>query len=485
MKETINVNILKFIILLLFVCISGSQTKQQDDITVKQDEPIKLLNADSLHGFQNESGNVREFIGNVRLAQVDVLVRSDRALQYLDLNVADLFGNVVITQQDLTLKAPHINYNGNTKLAVADGGVELKDKDVTLKADYGNYSTETYLANFTKNVKMWDNKSTLKADSGVYSRNTHIADFYHHVIVEDDSAITFANHVNYNRNNRNSFAYGNVYVKGKFTNVVLTGDTIFNIPKESYTKAYGQPVLYQVDTIKAETYDSTVNEQTLLMNDTAKNTTYKFDTLSVSCDTMEAFRQADSARYVFTGNVEMARGNSYSKANKAIYFTDKEIIILTGSPVVWYDSTQLHADSIVISLPQKRLNEIRAYGNAIAGSRDDTLNPDRINQIMGDNVNVLIIQDTIRRITSYGNAKSLYFSATTESDEGAARNSSDSIIIDFDMGKVDTILWLGGIEGEYFPSVMFENNVQKIYLPAFKWSDDKPRKKKIPVYSFK
>jgi lipopolysaccharide export system protein LptA len=481
MNKRINIKFITTAFFLSIFFFSGETLRTQEEEPEKTGEPIKLIYADVLLG--TESGKVKEFRGNVKFSQGDVNVNSDRAFHYLDLNVADLFGNVIITQQDLTLKAPHINYNGNTNLAVADGGVELKDKDVTLKADYGKYSTETYFANFEKHVTMWDNKSTLKADSGQYSRKTHIADFFHHVIVDDDSATTFANHVTYDRNNRNSFAYGNVYIKGKFTNVILTGDTIINFPKESYTKAYGKPVLYQIDTIKVIRYDSSVNEKTLLMNDTSKITIYKFDTLSVSCDTMEAFRNGDSSRYVFTGNVEMTKGNSYAKANKAIYYNDKEIINLTGTPVVWYDSTQLHADSIVISLPQKRLNEIRAYGQAIAGSRDDTLNPDRINQIMGDNVNVLIIQDTIRRINSYANAKSLYFSATSESDEGAARNSADSIIIDFDMGKVDTILWLGGIQGEYFPSIMFESNAQKIFLPAFRWTDNKPKKRQIPIYN--
>jgi lipopolysaccharide export system protein LptA len=442
----------------------------------KQGPPIELRNADVMRGFS--SG--REFNGNVVLTQGNVTVRSDKAIHYTDLNIADLTGNVVITQNDMVLKAPHINYNGNTRIAVADGGVELKDKEITLKADFGKYSTETLIADFEKNVTMWDGASILKAKFGKYSRRTEIADFEQDVTVDDDSATITAKKVTFDRNNRNSFAYGNVIVKGKFSSVLLTGDTVINFSKERYTKAYGKPVLYQIDTIKTVYLSSTFNESQPFLTDSGQIVRYEFDTLSISSDTMEAFRITDAEKYIFTNNVEMNKGNSSAIAQYAVYLIKEDKINLTGKPIVWYDSTQLHADSISISILQKKLNSIYAVGDALAATRDDSVYTDRINQIIGDDIRIIIEQDTIRKITSLGNAKSLYFSGSTDSDEGAARNSSDSIIIDFDLGNVYSILWLGGIQGEYFPLIMFESEPQKIFLPGFRWSGNRPQKRIIP-----
>src|SRR3989339_253161 len=446
----------------------------------KQEAPIVLRNADSMFGYPTANGSVREFNGNVVLTQGNVTVRSDKAIHYMDLNIADLTGNVIITQSDMVLKAPHINYNGNTRIAVSDGGVELKDKEVTLFADFGKYSTETLIADFEKNVTMLDGKSTLKAKFGKYSRKTEIADFDENVIVEDDSATITAKKVTFDRNNRNSFAYGNVVVKGKFSNVILTGDTVINLSKDRYTKAYGKPVLYQIDTIKTVELSSTFNESQPFLTDSGEVVKYEFDTLSISSDTMEAYRNLDAEIYIFTNNVEMNKGNSAAIAQFSIYMKQDEVINLMGKPIVWYDSTQLHADSISISIPERKLRAILAYGDALAATRDDSININRINQITGEDIRINIEQDTIRKIESYGNAKSLYFSSGTDSDEGAARNSSDSIIIDFDLGKVYSILWLGGIQGEYFPLIMFEADPLKIFLPNFRWSDKKPKKREMP-----
>ncbi len=467
----IKTKFIKVIILLVFPSILLCQD------AAKQGTPIELRNADIL----DVKGTVREFNGNVLLIQGNVTVRSDKAIQYMDLNVADLTGNVVITQNDMVLKAPHINYNGNTRIAISDGGVELKDKEITLKAEFGKYSTETLIADFEKNVTMWDGKSTLKANYGKYSRKTEIADFTENVSVDDDSATITAKKVTFDRNNRNSFAYGNVVVKGKFSNVVLTGDTVINLSKDRYTKAYGEPVLYQIDTIKTVYLSSTFNASQPFLTDSGEVVKYDFDTLSIASDTMESFRNLGAEKYIFTNNVEMNKGNSAAIAQYSIYMKNDELINLMGKPVVWYDSTQLHADSISISIPDKKLRAILAKGDALAAAREDSINIDRINQINGDYIRISIEQDTIRKIESYGNAKSLYFSGGTDSDEGAARNSSDSIIIDFDLGKVYSILWLGAIQGEYFPLIMFEADPQKIFLPNFRWSDKKPKKREILI----
>jgi lipopolysaccharide assembly outer membrane protein LptD (OstA) len=120
---------------------------------------------------------------------------------------------------------------------------------------------------------------TLVADKGIYSMNSQIADFYGNVVIDDDSVRITSEIINFDRTTQISRAYGNVEVRGKFTNALLFGDTVMNYPKRQYSIVIGRPLLYQIDTIKTDKkhIDSISNEQI-----------FKFDTLSISSDTMES-----------------------------------------------------------------------------------------------------------------------------------------------------------------------------------------------------
>ncbi|MGA2298354.1 MAG: OstA-like protein, partial [FCB group bacterium] len=423
----------------------------------KQGQPIELKYADVLTKNTTGDGSIRQLLGNVKLKQGDVLVFCDKALQYLNSNKVELIGNVKILQEGLILESPHINYDGNTYIADAIGGVKIKDTNSTLTADVGTYSTQTLIADFQKNVKF-----------------------------EDDSAIIYSNAIQYHRTTRNSFAYGNVHVLGKYSSAILTGDTVINIPSAKYMQATGKPILYQIDTIKVinDIYkvDSTNLENKISFRDSI---TYKYDTLSVSADSMESIKDFGQEKYVFNHNVELVKGSAAAKASLANYYKGEDMITLEGKPIVWYDSTQLHADSIAIYIPGNKINYIYAYSfnnspnKSVACSRSDTNYFNRINQITGKEIKINITSDSIRTIYSYGDAKSLYFSNedNENSEAGAARNSADTINIYFDKGEPSQIIWLGGIQGEYFPERMFEKKEKEFYLPQFLWTDDKPKKK--------
>ena len=69
------------LILLFFVtltCFSFAQNNEG-----KHGKPIVLRFVDSMYGHPSEEGDMREFIGNVRLEQGDVFVYCDKAIQYL------------------------------------------------------------------------------------------------------------------------------------------------------------------------------------------------------------------------------------------------------------------------------------------------------------------------------------------------------------------------------------------------------------------
>lgn len=412
----------------------------------EQPREIRLRYADSLVGSDTPGSAYRDFFGNVQLEHGDVFVRSDFAKQYMEQNKADLIGKVVITQRTLILKSPKIFYNGNNSSARAVEGVSIKDM-------------ETFI----------------KADGGIYNTNSKVAEFQSNVYIEDDSAKIVSDYIIHNRNTRRSDAFGNVWVTGKFTNALLSCDTLLNIPQEGYSFAVGNPLLIQIDS----TYKK--SDTLFLENDSIVVTPpyYVFDTLSVRADTMHAYREFGNERYLFIGNVNIIRSEVIARSDEAIFFKEDEFISLNGKPIVWYDSTQLYGDSIVIRLPQKELKAIESYGDAIAVSRNDTISKKRLDQIMGNKIFIDIDSSKVNSITSIGEAKSLYFFRDDEGESGADRRSTDTIRVNFDSGEIDNIIWLGMTFAEFFPETFVYGKEESYYLPLFKWNDTKPEKVKI------
>ncbi len=417
----VKINLLILISLLLLPALAHTQESGE------KAEKIILRHADSLLGTRGPGMQVETYSGNVVFVQGDVTVKTNTAKHYQSRNYLELQGNVRIYQDKMVLRAPEIDYDGNSGIAKARKGVEIVDR-----------------------------KTQLTASEGIYSTKTHIAEFSNEVVIDDDSSTIFAKEIIHNRDTKVSRAYGDVVVQGKHTNSLLNSDTVIYRPNEDYTLATGNPLLYQIDTVR------TGNEAEL-------------DTLSIVSNIMEAYRGDTVETYVFDKNVEITRDQVAARADSATYDKKKGIMRLFKSPVVWYDSTQLFAESTVVYIKDNKLNRIHAKGKAFSGSRD-TLNARRIDQLSGAEIIMDFAADTVSGIVSSGNAKSLYFLESEETADGAARNGADTILIEFSGGEPDKIRWLGAIEGEYYPEKFVTGTEKKLYLPDFKWEENKPVK---------
>lgn len=415
-------------------------------------EPIYLKYADSLVGRNDLGGTVRELNGKVHLIQGDVTVFCDRAIQYLDVNKVELIGSVRILQGTVTLTAPRADYDGNSRLAWGNKGVKIIDRETTLDAQTGYYSTATAIANFYGNVQ-----------------------------IIDDSVIIQADTIEYSRRSKNSTANGRVVVHGRYSSTILTGDTVWNIPSTRYTRIVGTPVLRQIDTVVSVRdslplrIDSAHKDSSSLRVPTAN--TPRFDTLTITAALMEAYRNG-SERYIATGGTEIVRSGLAARADTVIYEKSVDVLRMRGAaPVVWYDSTQLRADSLLIFLPEKKLRRIEAFGNAFSATHDDTSRAERTQQLTGTYIRISVEHDTLREIFSRGDAKSLYFMLTENEPDGAARNNADSIKVETMGGKPEVVRWLGGVTGEYFPEQFVSGKPATYYLPGFLWIADRPKKK--------
>ncbi len=444
----------RFIFVIILTLMSGVFCVFSQDVVAEdnQKQAIILQYADSLVGTRGPNMEIREFVGNVVLIQGDVIVKCNRAVQYLQANKAVLSGDVHINQKELNLYTSEGVYYGNAKIATTN----------------------------TK-VKITDGKTTLTAGAGTYSTMKRIADFRNDVKIEDDSVIIYSDRLIYHKDNKNSYAYGNVLLRGKYTETYLLGDTVEHFPGENITYVKGNPRLFRIDTIESRNeYNDSLSQDRVEFREDLLDTsaTFSLDTLSVRAEFMKSVTDKESNREVFYffDSVEIRKQSLAARADTAVYDKTEGIIKLIGMPVVWYDSTQLYSDSIIIEVPDMKIKKLRAIGNAIACSRDDSTNLAYINQVLGDEIIINFENDSINTIFSFGNAKSLYFlQMDTTGAAGLQRSSCDSITVFFEANQVSTINWLGGISGEFHPSHLIDSP-EAFYLPRFKWTDVKPKK---------
>ncbi|MEO5930070.1 MAG: OstA-like protein [Candidatus Kapaibacterium sp.] len=462
-------------------------------------QTVVLEHADTFSGHQEGTEEVNDLVGHVRITQGLVHIEADHVLLYPATNRAILTGNVKMTQPEMTLLTSHAEYDGATKVATATSGVTLIEAAGTLTAGSGRYYMYERRAEFENGVQLQDGHTTLRAASGVYYSLEQKANFTGGVNVDNDSGTIVAHDLTYWRASRESYATGNVVVTSHQSAVVLTGDTVRNVPVRGYTIALGHPRLVKVDTVAAADSTGSVRRDTTVIT-ARKMESYRIgreeyiatDSVRLRREKLEAV--AALARFLPGDNViGLGSGQGRHQDSAAHDSTKKDTVrrkpdspsvandVVTGvppaspkaigiSPVVWYDQSQLTGDSITVGLLEKKLRTIDVQGNGFAVTRGKV--PTRYDQLAGTRLFFDILQDTIRQVRSEGLASSIYFAYESERANGVNRTSGDTIRVRFADGQASNISIIGRrahAEGEYFPEQMVAGQEVIYRLDGFRW----------------
>jgi len=404
-------------VLILFILFIYSNSFAQERI---------FYSADKFQGSETPDGPIKEYFGNVKLIQGDVTITCDYAKLFESTNISNLSGNVKLTQKDLTMRTQRAVYYGDKKFTKTDTELEIQDQ-----------------------------KTYLKAKSGDYNSLTNVANFYQNVFIEDDSVIVNSNYLQYNKKTQESYAYNNVLIKGKFNSSYLLSDTLIYKPKDKYSISYGKPILFQIDSIESDSG-------------------FEYDTLSISSDTMQAYRYIDNEHYVFTDSVEIIRKDVKARSNLATYFRTKDVFVLNEEPIIWYETSQLYGDSITIELEESKLKRIESVGNAFSISKEFEIYVQFLNQLAGHTIEMIFLDGKISKIITTQNAQSLYFSQNDAGAIDAHKHDCNKIEMFFENDEIDKINFLENVNAVAIPYQELKTGVKEFYLPRYKWSNNTP-----------
>lgn len=278
--------------------------------------------------------------------------------------VTYLRGGVVVTHGRTVMRGAEGVVHEARNEAVLRGNVEIVDGSTTLTAEEASYSKDRRLAVLRNEVRVVEGSQTIEADTITYDRRTGVAVARGSVRITDEAEhlVVWGEEGSYDFNNR----YGLMYRSPRLASF---GDR---------------------------------------------------DTISISSDTMELFR--DEGRSVARGNVLIEQGSLQARCRTATHFREGERVILTGEPAVEQEADWLKGDRIELLFEKGKL------ASAVVGSRGRGmyhLENGESNKIEGDVITVSFQEGEVERIVVQGGARGVYeFREGERSDgrEGRAEN---------------------------------------------------------------
>jgi hypothetical protein len=336
--------------------------------------------------------------------------------------------------------------------------VIVRDDSVTITTPRGMYHQDERRAEGFDGITLDDGRSKLKARYGQYFVNDHKAYFEGNVVARDSTSTLLADSVWYFRSEQRTHAMGNVLINMPADRITMRGGQFDHDAARGFSRMLTRPMLVQFDTTSSGA----------------------IDTLIVQAGIMESYQ--DSVRRLLAiDSVRFTRGEVAGIAGLARFESQRDSIALRKSPVLWYQRTQIHGDSINVRLSRRKLDQITVLGNAFAVSQSDSTRPTRFEQLTGETIVMQFAGKALSRIDVQVRATSVYYVYEDSLPNGLNKTSGDRVVMAFDSGKVETIQVSGGVEGQYFPENLVRNREQTFNLPGFVWREDRPRLVWLPT----
>ena len=145
------------------------------------------------------------------------------------------------------------------------------------------------------------------------------------------------------------------------------------------------------------------------------------------------------------------KGGVRASCDSATYFLTNEIVAMRINPVAWQGENEMTGMKIDFILDSLKIDEIYLYEKAQIKSLADTLE-NIYNILKGKTIQVSMVNGVPERVIARRNAISVYRIEENKVNQGTNSASSDSIIVYFKTGELDSISIIGGTEGTYYPA---------------------------------
>jgi lipopolysaccharide export system protein LptA len=305
------------------------------------------------------------------------------------------------------------------------GNVKARQDTINIECDLLVYYEERDIAEFIGNVLIDDSHHKLRADKIVYYTESRTAHCNGHVRISGINDSLYAEKFIYQFRGGSAWAEDNLFIWDKQNNARVRGDAGEYIADLQESHIRGNAHFEHHEPGQSDT---------LLI--TSKNMAY-FGT--------------EPKRAVAEDSVRIFKGGVKASCDSATYFTTDEKVILRVNPVAWQGDSEMTGEKIDFTLDSLKIDEIFLIEKAQIKSLADTLE-NTYNILKGKTIQVTMVDGTPDKIVARRNAISVYQIEENKINQGTNSASSDSIIVYFKTGELDSISIIGGTEGIFYPA---------------------------------
>lgn len=311
------------------------------------------------------------------------------------------------------------------KIRFLEGNVEGYQDTLKMYCDRAVFYEEQNKIHFLGNVLINDGHHKLWADKIIYFTQTRLADCQGNVRISGKKDSLFAQNFIYSFKEKNARGKTDVYLWDKSNSATITGDKARYLSDTRYSEITGNATL-----IKKEKNES--------------------DTLFIDADKMEYFGQEPKKAFA-NKNVKIKKGNIRATCDSAVYLLSEEKVYLRKTPFAWQDDNNMSGVIMDFYMDSLEVKKIFIEGSARIKTLADSLE-NKYNELSGKTIEVNLMDKKPENIIARINATSIYLIEDEEEKQGTNAASSDSIMVYFYEGEMDSISIIGGSEGTMYPA---------------------------------
>ncbi len=351
--------------------------------------------------------------------------------------------------EDMKATARLIRYDGNSSEIQLLGEARVFSDELQASADTIRYHEESDVFYLDGNASYRDDERNIYADRIVYDRNREIYTTEGQSLISEPPTLLQAGKTTYQEETGMAIAYEGVVWQDTSAGLTIVCDQAEYLRDQDYLRASGSREKRPVLIVEMDG-----------------------DSLFLSSDTLLAHQadssQSDSNRILRAfQNVRIYKSDLQAACDSLVYHESDSLFRLFHQPVIWFDTTQLTADTIEIGLSNRQISYMRLWEHALIANSNDLL---MFNQISGRNVNILFSNSEPREVFVSGNVQSLYYLQDEEKAYiGLNQSSSSEMRILFEKGQIRRVYSLRDVEGRVLPM----REAMGLTLEGFKWQQSR------------
>lgn len=416
--------------------------------------PDFTLAADSLE--YNTASETAFFRGPTNIQQ-------DTRLIYCEAGYYDTDANYAVFRQNARFSDPkdqqlatadQIVYDGERGLYRLEGNAYFEDSTKAVNADTILYDENLKQYTFLGKPKFKDRNSTqaVTSDFTTYDEATNTMRFRNNVVVVDSTKELRTDSLDYNRATHEGQARGHVVWRDTVENSMLTcGSADYN-DSTGYLLAYQRPELvFLID-----------GDSLWLWADTLRSLP---DSVGSEARTLYGYH-----------HVQVYKSNLQALSDSLVFRSRDSVFTFFQEPILWADTTQFTADTLLVGLKMKKIDHVNLYNRAFILNRPDSL---YFNQIKGDDIAVRFVEGNVRTMHVYREGEAVYYvQDNSKAYSGVNKTVCEDMLLFFANNKVETIRFYKNPKAVLYP--MRQVNHRSLQLEGFDWQDGKkPTRKRV------